>query len=214
MSQWTNNPGRRWYTKMILDSQLDKFQEGTVYLWTDGSCISPRDSGYGPAGFAAYMFGWYTDAEGAKWCVWREDMGSMRHSTNIRAELQAVILGLSLVARERDVRIVLYTDSKYVVDGATQYLPKWKQKNGVKSNGDPVAHWDLWLHLDNFLRRHHVTFEHTKAHADDEWNNRVDAMANWMARNPGSHADMREGKTQLTPGKSEASSIKSEKVTA
>ena len=189
------NDNLEWRTKMIMDSQLDKFEEGTVYLWTDGACSGNP----GPGGYAAYMFGWWTDKNGVKWVAWREDMAGAPTTTNNRMELAAVVLGLSLVSK--GAKVVLYTDSKYVVNGINDWLAKWIQSNGAKSDGEPVKNWDLWLHIDNFYKRHSIQAVYTKAHASDEWNNRVDEMAQWMAGNPQSGpggVHRREGREQLT----------------
>ena len=183
---------------MIMDKQLEKFEEGTVYLWTDGACKGNP----GPGGYAAYMFGWYTDKEGIKWVVWRSDMSGTPMTTNNRMELSAVVLGLSLISKNSGARVMLYSDAEYVVHGINEWLSGWMDKNGVKSDGDPVANWELWLHIDNFLAKHDIHAIHTKAHADDEWNNKVDEMAGWMIENPRSGPgglNRKEGREQLTP---------------
>jgi ribonuclease HI len=186
----------RWRTIMVMDKQLEKFQENTVYLWTDGACSGNP----GPGGYAAYMFGWYT-ADREKWLIWREDMGSSGTTTNNRMELQAVVLGMSLIAKPDGAKVKLYSDSMYVVEGINEWLSVWVGRNGTKSDGEPVKNWDLWLHVNNFLKRHHVEAIHTKAHAEDKWNERVDSMAVWMASHPQSGPtghNRREGRECIT----------------
>lgn len=181
---------------MVMDKQLDKFQEGTVYLWTDGVCSGNP----GPGGYAAYMFGWYT-ADGEKWLVWREDMGGTPMTTTDRMELQAVVLGLSLIKKPEGATVKLYSDSMYVVEGINEQLVGWVNRNGSESNGDPVKDWDLWLHINNFLERHSVQVIHTEGDAADRWFKRVDNMAVWMEAHPqsgpGGH-NRREGRECIT----------------
>lgn len=63
-------------------------------------------------------------------------------------ELTAVIEALK--ALKKECNITLYTDSRYVMDGITQWLPNWKKNNWRTSNKkSPVKNIDLWQELDS-----------------------------------------------------------------
>jgi ribonuclease HI len=100
-------------------------------------------------------------------------------STNLRMELVAVIQGL--LQLKEPCEIVLVSDSDYVCDGLTTWLPKWKKNGWKTSAGDPVKHLDLWMELDRLSAIHLVRIERPKSNRDIQLNARVDELANRAA---------------------------------
>ena len=73
--------------------------------------------------------------------------------------------------------IIIYTDSRYVKDGITEWIKKWKLYNWKKSNKKPVKNKALWIKLDNYSKKHKVHWKWVKAHAGNKLNNLVDQLA-------------------------------------
>lgn len=137
-----------------------------ITLYTDGSCLGNP----GPGGWAALL-----QYQG------REKMlqGDAKDTTNNRMELTAVIEGLR--ALKHSCAIALYTDSKYVMDGATQWIHGWKKKNWKGSQSKPVKNVDLWQALDTEMSRHEIKWHWVKGHSGQVENERVDSAAREMA---------------------------------
>lgn len=134
-----------------------------VTLYTDGGCRGNP----GPGGWGAVLI--YGDHE-------KTLKGSESDTTNNRMELLAAIEGLD--ALNRAVPVNLYTDSKYVQQGITQWIHNWK-KNGWKTAGKkPVKNQDLWQRLDKLMAKHDVTWHWVKGHAGHKYNEMADQLAN------------------------------------
>ena len=134
-----------------------------VILYTDGACSGNP----GPGGWGVLM----TAGDNT-----REMKGGAADTTNNRMELTAVIEALT--ALKRPCKVTLYTDSKYVKDGLTQWMANWK-KNGWKTAAKkPVKNQDLWRRLDEEAARHEIDWRWVKGHAGDPGNERADALAN------------------------------------
>ena len=101
--------------------------------------------------------------------------GSENKTTNNRMELMAPIKALKKIKTESEV--IIYTDSRYVKDGITEWIKKWKLNNWKSSNKKPVKNKDLWIKLDNSCLKHKVTWKWVKAHAGNKFNNLVDELA-------------------------------------
>ena len=133
-----------------------------VYIYADGACRGNP----GPGGWGA-------------WIVYRhhelELCGGELDTTNNRMELTAVITALDRLIRGCDV--ILTVDSKYVMDGATKWMPKWKIRNWTKTGG-PIKNLDLWKKLDSAMSRHTITWEWVRGHAGHPGNERADKLAN------------------------------------
>jgi ribonuclease HI len=96
--------------------------------------------------------------------------GGERSTTNNRMELLAAISALE--ALKRPVQVELYTDSKYVLDGITKWLPGW-QRNGWKTSAkQPVKNVDLWQRLVAAMAPHDISWHWVKGHAGDPGNER------------------------------------------
>lgn len=106
----------------------------------------------------------------------RELCGGEAHTTNNRMELMAAIAALETLTRPCKVR--LHTDSKYVLQGITEWLPGWKQRGWKTAAKQPVKNDDLWHRLDAAVTRHHIEWVWVKGHAGHEGNERADALAN------------------------------------
>lgn len=132
----------------------------TVVLYTDGACSGNP----GPGGWGVVLS--YKGHE-------KELYGSEIETTNNRMELQAVIEGLKAIKRQMPVEI--YTDSKYVMDGAMQWMAGWKKKGWTKKGG--LKNADLWQQLDAELEKHSITWKWVKGHSGNEGNERADALA-------------------------------------
>ena len=129
--------------------------EEKVYLYTDGACSGNP----GPGGWACLLK--YKDKT-------KEISGGSPQTTNNQMELQAVIEGLSLLKKPCEVE--LFTDSKYVLEGATKWLDGWIQKNWKKADKKPVLNRELF-------QKHTITWHLVKGHAGHLENERVDSMA-------------------------------------
>ena len=139
-----------------------------VTLYTDGACSGNP----GPGGWAAVL------TFGGKE---KEMSGSAPETTNNRMELLAVICGLG--ALKKPCQVEVYSDSTYVVDAVSRHWLSGWMKNGWKTSaGTAVANQDLWMMLTDLLRYHQVRFLKVKGHAEDEMNNRCDALARGAIR--------------------------------
>ncbi len=136
--------------------------ENKVYLYTDGACSGNP----GPGGWACLLK--YKEHT-------KEISGGAKETTNNQMELTAVIEGLSLL--KKPCEIELFTDSKYVLEGATKWLEGWIQKGWKKADKKPVLNRDLWEKLIPLFEKHTITWHWVKGHAGHPENERVDAMA-------------------------------------
>ena len=135
----------------------------TVELYTDGACSGNP----GPGGWGAILR--YNGVE-------KELSGGEAMTTNNRMELTAVIQGL-LALRESCV-VELWSDSKYVIDALEKgWAWGWRKKGWIKSDKKPALNPDLWTMLLDLTRQHEMHYHWVKGHADNEFNNRCDALA-------------------------------------
>ncbi|MBR1915473.1 MAG: ribonuclease HI [Alphaproteobacteria bacterium] len=134
-----------------------------VEIFTDGACSGNP----GVGGWAALL-----KCKGQE----KEISGGDLMTTNNRMELMAVIEALN--ALKTHCNITLYTDSKYVMNGITEWLPNWK-KNGFKTANkkQDVKNVDLWMALDALTQNHEIRWVWVKGHAGCEENERVDKRA-------------------------------------
>ena len=135
---------------------------GPVIIHTDGSCLSNP----GPGGWAAILQ-WQSNE--------RELTGSEPDTTNNRMELMAAIK--SLEALTRRMTIDLHTDSRYVMNGVQDWMPRWKANGWRTAAKKPVANQDLWQQLDAVVTKHNVRWHWVKGHAGNSINERCDVLA-------------------------------------
>lgn len=133
-----------------------------VHMATDGACKgNPGPGGWGVVIRAG-------DKE-------RELSGGEKLTTNNRMELTAAIKGLE--ALKRPCKVVLSTDSRYVIDGLTKWLAGW-QRNGWRTAArQPVKNADLWQELIAAAAPHRIRWEWVKGHAGHPENERADKLA-------------------------------------
>jgi ribonuclease HI len=91
-------------------------------------------------------------------------------------ELTAVIRALE--ALKRGCRVEVYTDSEYVKNGITAWLPAWKRRGWKTADGKPVKNVDLWQALEAAAAAHDVRWHWVRGHSGHKENERADALAN------------------------------------
>lgn len=134
-----------------------------VEIFTDGACSGNP----GVGGWGAILR--YKDIE-------KELSGGEENTTNNRMELMAVIMALS--ALKTNCNISLYTDSKYVMNGITEWLANWKRNNWRTANKkQEVKNVDLWQRLDELTQQHEIRWLWVKGHNGHLENERCDALA-------------------------------------
>ena len=101
--------------------------------------------------------------------------GSENKTTNNRMELMAPIMALKKIKNSSE--IIIHTDSRYVKDGITNWINKWKLNNWKNSSKKPVKNKDLWVKLDNSCQKHNISWKWVKAHAGNKFNDLVDELA-------------------------------------
>ncbi|MGE4617849.1 MAG: ribonuclease HI [Gammaproteobacteria bacterium] len=138
-------------------------EDEIVEIYTDGACRgNPGVGGWG----ALLRFG----------NVERAIKGAERNTTNNRMELMAAIEALA--ALKRKIRVNLYTDSKYVKNGITEWLPQWRSRNWKTASKKPVKNVDLWQRLEQLAAEHEVHWAWVRGHAGDPGNEAADRLAN------------------------------------
>ena len=135
----------------------------TVCIYTDGACSGNP----GPGGWGAILR--YGGRE-------KELSGGEAQTTNNRMELTGVIAALE--ALREPCRVELYSDSKYVVDALDKgWAEKWRAKGWKKPDKKPALNPDLWERLLALAEAHELHCHWVKGHAENEFNNRCDALA-------------------------------------
>ncbi len=134
-----------------------------IELFTDGACRGNP----GPGGWGGLLR--YGEVE-------RELYGYQAATTNNQMEMMAAIQGLE--ALKEPCEVVLTTDSKYVLQGMTEWLAGWKRKGWKNASGQPVKNQELWQRLDIAARPHTIKWRWVKGHTGHVENERVDALAN------------------------------------
>ena len=133
-----------------------------IKIYTDGSCIGNPGSG----GWAAIIL------NGDK-----QDIisGRKKNTTNNQMELMAAIEALKKIPIGEEVQI--YTDSKYVKMGITEWIEKWLQNNWKTSSKKKVKNLELWKELSSISKKHKIKWLWIKGHAGDPINEEVDVLA-------------------------------------
>jgi ribonuclease HI len=134
-----------------------------VEIFTDGACRGNP----GPGGWAALLIAGKTR---------KEISGAEADTTNNRMELTAAIGGLKALKRRCAVK--LYTDSKYVLRGITEWLPNWKARGWRTAGRKPVKNQDLWEELEAAVAAQDIEWHWVKGHSGHEGNEYVDQLAN------------------------------------
>ena len=143
-----------------------------VQLFSDGACSGNP----GPGGWGCILRHRTSGTE-------KELSGGAANSTNNQMEMMAVISGLESLTRATAVEVI--TDSKYVADGCTSWMPNWKKNGWKRKDGTrwvPVKNVELWQRLDGLLAKHRVRFTVVKGHSGHPENERCDELAVAAAR--------------------------------
>ena len=133
-----------------------------IKIYTDGSCLSNPGNG----GWAAIIID-----DGGK----DQIKGSKKNTTNNQMELLAPIQALKKVPKGSTVQI--FTDSKYVKSGITEWIHNWKKNGWKTTNKQPVKNKELWTELDHLSNEFEIEWSWVKAHSTDKLNNEVDLLA-------------------------------------
>jgi ribonuclease HI len=134
----------------------------SVEIFTDGACSGNP----GPGGWAAILRSGKHE---------KEISGGEASTTNNRMELMAAIRGLEALKKASEV--VVYTDSRYVMDGITRWLPRWKLNGWRTTHKKPVKNNDLWRSLDAAVSRHKTRWKWVAGHSGHPENERADTLA-------------------------------------
>ncbi len=141
-------------------------------IYTDGSCT------HNPGGNGGWAFIVILDNKQIF-----QSGGNIENTTNNRMEMMAAIDALELFKRDYYpiYNCKIYTDSKYLKNGITSWIVKWK-KNGWKTfKKEPVLNQDLWVKLDLLNQQLNPIWDWVKGHYDNKWNLLVDELANQKA---------------------------------
>ncbi|MET0220947.1 MAG: ribonuclease HI [Tardiphaga sp.] len=133
-----------------------------VQMATDGACKGNP----GPGGWGVVIRSGDTE---------KELSGGEPLTTNNRMEMTAAIRGLE--ALKRPCRVVLSTDSRYVMDGLTKWLAGWQRNGWRTASKQPVKNADLWQELIAAAAPHRIRWEWVKGHAGHPENERADRLA-------------------------------------
>ena len=133
-----------------------------IKIYTDGSCIGNPGNG----GWAAVII-----IDEKKTII----KGSKKDTTNNQMELTAPIKALSKIPKGSKVEV--FTDSKYVKSGITEWIHNWKKNDWKTANKQPVKNKKLWTELDHLTNEFEIKWIWVKAHSTDKLNNEVDLIA-------------------------------------
>ena len=133
-----------------------------IKIYTDGSCLENPGNG----GWAAIIID-----DGKKTQI----KGSKKNTTNNQMELLAPIEALKKIPKGSEVQI--FTDSKYVKSGITEWIHNWKKNGWKTADKQPVKNKELWEELDLLVNQFEISWNWVKAHSTDELNNEVDLIA-------------------------------------
>ena len=134
-----------------------------IEIYTDGACRGNP----GPGGWGALLIQGKHE---------KKLHGGDPETTNNRMELTAAIEALN--ALKGPSSVILYTDSKYVMDGINEWMPNWKKRGWKTSAKKPVKNKDLWQALDEATGRHEIDWRWVKGHAGNPGNEMADELAN------------------------------------
>lgn len=134
-----------------------------VEIFTDGACRGNP----GPGGWGVLLR--YGNQEKSLY-------GGEANTTNNRMELTAAIKGLQALNRASHIKLT--TDSKYVMQGITEWIDNWKKRGWKTANKKPVKNVDLWQQLDAEIQQHTIDWQWVKGHSGHRENEIADQLAN------------------------------------
>lgn len=134
-----------------------------VIIYTDGACRGNP----GPGGWGVFLH--YKGST-------RELWGGERETTNNRMELMAAIRALETLTRP--CKVELHTDSKYLLQGITEWMANWKKRGWKTASKTPVKNVDLWQRLDAAIKPHQIQWKWVRGHTGEPGNEKADRLAN------------------------------------
>ena len=135
----------------------------TVIIYTDGACRGNP----GPGGWGVLIE--YGESS-------KQLYGGDNSTTNNKMELTAAIMALKEI--KQPCEIILYTDSKYVLQGIEEWIHNWKKRGWKSANKKPVKNIELWKELDELRDEHNIKWNWVKGHSGDPGNEAADMLAN------------------------------------
>jgi ribonuclease HI len=137
--------------------------DAPIEIWTDGACKGNP----GPGGWGALLRDGLHETE---------LFGGVRNTTNNRMELTAVIEALASLPQRS--RLLVYTDSQYVMLGITEWMANWIRRGWRTADKKPVKNDDLWRRLAAAAAQHDIEWRWVRGHTGDPGNERADQLAN------------------------------------
>jgi len=155
------------FIELWAEDKVDVIVTDKIIIYTDGACINNP----GPGGYGAVIL-----ENGNR----KELSGGYRLTTNNRMELMACIMALNSL--EVPSKVVLHSDSKYVVDGISKgWARKWSANGWMRNKKEAAINPDLWEELLELCEKHDVGFKWVKGHAGVPENERCDELATQSA---------------------------------
>lgn len=151
-----------WQWINLEKNVMNQPRKTKVTIYTDGACSGNP----GPGGWGVYLVYGKISKEILGYDVW---------ATNNQMEMQAAIEALK--ALKKSCTIDLYTDSKYLQLGITQWIHNWKKNNWRTSSNKPVKNEQLWRDLATEIAKHDITWHWVKGHGDNYGNIVADRLA-------------------------------------
>ena len=134
-----------------------------IKVYTDGACKGNPGPG-----------GWGVAIISLEKTVYLK--GFSPKTTNNIMELTAVIEALKKINLKTTIKI--YTDSKYVKLGITEWIVNWKKNGWITSSKKDVKNKNLWIELDKLVNKNKIEWEWVKGHSGNKFNEKVDELAN------------------------------------
>ena len=137
-----------------------------IKIYTDGACSGNP----GPGGWGALI----VVKKNNKILKKKEMSGGCAETTNNRMEITAAIQALKILNRKS--RVVVVTDSKYLMDGVTKWVHKWRANSWQNTKKQEIKNVDLWKELFDLTQKHHIDWRWVKGHNSHEENERADYL--------------------------------------
>tara|TARA_B100000575_G_scaffold152018_1_gene121318 strand:- start:130 stop:555 length:426 start_codon:yes stop_codon:yes gene_type:complete len=133
-----------------------------INIYTDGACSG--NPGVGGWGVVILDNGEEIELNGGDY-----------NTTNNKMELTAAIKALEHFDQRKD--LIIYTDSKYVKDGIESWIINWKRNGWKTAAKKPVKNKEMWIALDDLMKKHNINWEWVKGHAGNKHNEKADYLA-------------------------------------
>ena len=144
--------------------------KSSITIYTDGACKgNPGEGGWGA----------YIEYNNEKVKLY----GYETETTNNRMEITAAIEALRYIKVKSN--IILYTDSKYLMNGINTWIHDWKKNNWKTSSNKGVKNVDLWQIIDELNSNHSIKWSWVKGHSGNPGNEMADELANFAITSKG-----------------------------